>query len=95
METSINGAKAEWSPEIWQLWHTFADGCDPKLTANGTVEAANYFTPRPYVDEYNRGSRETGFVYTLGFAQGAHRRVSQVIISRAHTIERSPARVRR
>jgi hypothetical protein len=64
METMINGQPAKWPPEIWQRWNTFADAADPKLTVfNG--ESANFFTPRPYVDRWNRGSKHAGFVYTM------------------------------
>jgi hypothetical protein len=69
--TSINGQPAEWTPAIWALWHTHADDADPKYRV-GDAHDANYFTSRPYVDQYNRGSREAGFTYTVG------RRVYQV-----------------
>lgn len=40
---------------------------DPKLyDTHGLPSAANYFTPRPYVDEYNQGSKEAGFTVTFG-----------------------------
>jgi hypothetical protein len=65
MITKINGQPADWSEEIWRWWYTVADTADPKLTTSEVYDA-NYFTPRPYVDEYNRGSRECGFVYTVG-----------------------------
>jgi hypothetical protein len=64
LTTTINGQPAEWTAEIWQRWHTFADEADPKWR-DVTVSTANYFTPRPYVDEYNRGSHKAGFVYVL------------------------------
>ncbi len=65
MRTSINGKPAEWTPAIWAKWHTFLDAVDPKHVVGVTVLDANYFVPRPRVDEYNRGSREEGFVYTI------------------------------
>ena len=83
MKTSINGTPATWPAAIWRLWNTHADACDPKLTVL-TVVAANYFTPRPYVDEYNRGSGEEGFVYTVSRPI----RVCQIIIAR-HSIVRA------
>jgi hypothetical protein len=67
-KTQINGQDAEWSALIWQLWYTFADHADPKWT-NVTVSTANYYTPRPYVDEYNTGSTQAGFCYVLNPGQ--------------------------
>lgn len=77
MECSINGTPATWPPAVWQLWNTHADACDPKLTVL-TVKSANYFTPRPYRNEYDRGSGEEGFVYTVSRPI----RVCQIIIAR-------------
>jgi hypothetical protein len=65
METSINGKAADWTPAIWKRWYTVADEADPKWI-DVPVFRANYFTPRPAVDEYNRGSREEGFVFIRG-----------------------------
>jgi hypothetical protein len=62
--TQINGHAATWTSAIWRRWYTVADDADPKWRGV-TVSLANYYTPRPYVDEYNRGSRYTGFTYTL------------------------------
>lgn len=83
MRTTINDEPAEWTPEIWAKWHTVADDADPKYTGE-RVTSANYYTPRPYVDEYNRGSREEGFTYIMG------RRVHQVVVSWSAVIERAP-----
>lgn len=60
-QTSINGKPAAWSPEILALWQAKLAGKD----WSRPVTHANYFTPRPAVDEYNRGSDREGFVYTL------------------------------
>lgn len=75
MKTMVNGKDAEWTPEIWAKWHTFADDADPKYK-DAPVSMSNYFTPRPYQDEYSRGSREEGFTYTR------KREVYQVIVKR-------------
>lgn len=64
LTTLINGQPAEWTREIWQLWYTHALDIDPKYQT-GQVTRANYFTPRPAVDEYNRGSNKAGFTYTV------------------------------
>lgn len=63
-ETTINGVKAKWSKEIDDKWAEvvkihFKDEKRP-------CSDANYFTPRPYVDQYNRGSDSEGFVYVVG-----------------------------
>lgn len=65
--TSINGQPAEWTREIWEKWYTHIDVADPKLyDTHGKVSTANYWTPRPPVDEYNRGSLLEGFTFTIG-----------------------------
>lgn len=67
LETQINSQPAEWTEEIWKLWYTYVDHADRKMYDRiGVPHQANYFTPRPYVDEYNRGSKTRGFVYTIG-----------------------------
>lgn len=75
-KTSINGKPAEWNAEIRELWALVVAAHFDKET-RPTV-SANYYTPRPYVDEYNRGSDRSGFVYVVGrdvcqhiFAAGA------------------------
>ena len=60
MITSIRGKEAEWPREVWDLWESLADG-----RPDGKVWRANYYTPRPYVDEYNRGSTAHGFTYII------------------------------
>jgi len=83
MTTTINSQPADWPPEVWAKWHTFAEHADPKLT-DDPVRGANYFTPRPYVDEYNTGSRDEGFVYWT-----AGRHVYIVTVSRALHVVRA------
>lgn len=74
MRTQINGQDAQWPEIVWQLWYTFADSADPQLFA-GDVSVANYFTPRRYVNGYDRGDMKEGFTFTVG------RRVSQTVVS--------------
>jgi len=65
-----------WPQEILDKWAPVAQEIldrDPKAV----VTHANYFTPRPYQDEYCRGSRNEGFTYTI-----ANRHVWQVILGR-------------
>ena len=62
MNTKINGKPDVWTDDILRLWHTHV--C-PKFAPGETCSEANYFTPRPYVDEWNRGSNKAGFVYTV------------------------------
>jgi hypothetical protein len=57
MQKLINSKPvADWPPEVQALWDTLG------LTG---VSRANWFTARPDVDEYNRGSTREGFVYTI------------------------------
>lgn len=60
MERLVNGKPGEWPERVERLWKEkvlFGDG--------ETCERANWFTPRPFVDEYNQGSKTEGFVYTV------------------------------
>ena len=67
MTTSINGTPAEWTQEIWQLWYTHVERADPKLyDSHGLPHSANYFTPRPWKDQYDRGDRKEGFTFIVG-----------------------------
>lgn len=80
MRTQINGKDAEWGSAIWRLWNQYID----KLAAESTPKAnrgvvaqgfssANYFTPRRYVNEYDRGDTKEGFTYTTkGLSVGQH-----------------------
>lgn len=63
MITTVNARATPWPEVIWQKW----ESCRP-MNDNGTpapVTYSNYFTPRPYMNEYDRGSKEEGFVYIL------------------------------
>jgi hypothetical protein len=62
VRTQINGQPAPWTPEIYALWEEYMAGVHDERP----VVEANHFTPRPYVDEYNRGSDEIGFTYVRG-----------------------------
>jgi hypothetical protein len=74
MDTTINSLPCAWPPEVWAKWEAEMAA---RATDHGgqtvTVESANYFTPRPYVDAYNRGSDTEGFIYTI--VVGSDRRV--------------------
>lgn len=58
IKRSINGKPAEWTPAIQAKWDSFEK-------PDGIVTHANWYTARPYVDEYNTGSTKEGFVYTV------------------------------
>lgn len=60
MTTMINGEPALWPEHILALWR------DKTSAGFAGVEVicANYFQPRPYVDQYNRGSKKAGFTFT-------------------------------
>ena len=91
MRTMVNGKNADWTPEIFAKWHTFADRADPKFFA-GEVLDANYFTPRPYQDEYSRGSREEGFTFTVRSKSAMYGpSVHQTIIRRHNRVGGDPA----
>lgn len=60
-KTTINAMYAEWSESIQALWDAYVA---PKIEHE--VVLANWFTARPYVDEYNRGSTVEGFTYIDG-----------------------------
>lgn len=84
-ETSICGKDAPWTPEIKKKWKlVIAAHFDGETRA---VLDANYYTPRPYVDQYNSGSREEGFTYTLG---GSYPSVCYHILKRLDHIPGAP-----
>ena len=61
--TMINAVTTPWSAAIILKWD---EHVLPRFTETDTkCTDANYFTPRPYVDAYNRGSKTTGFTYTV------------------------------
>lgn len=62
MRQSISGKPAPWTPDIQAKWDKVIS--EPNMP-DGVVTHANYFTPRPYRNEYDRGSKDEGFVYTL------------------------------
>ena len=62
MKTQINGLDSAW-PEAVSMKFAELMAERPKVV----VTHANYYTSRPYVDEYNRGSHGHGFVYTIAF----------------------------
>jgi len=51
---------------------------EAKIT--GKITRSNYFTPRPYVDEYNRGSDQEGFCYVMS-GDHFHNHVYYAVIS--------------
>lgn len=62
MRTLINAKDAAWTRAIQADWNAHVA---PRFKAGETCQSANYYTPRPYVDEYNRGSNSRGFVYVV------------------------------
>src|SRR5262245_1039659 len=66
--TSIRGTEAAWPEAVKELWCSKVEahpGYD-QLTKDRAVTRANYYTPRPYVNEYNRGSYTEGFTFIVG-----------------------------
>ena len=68
MNTQINGRPASWPEDVLVKWRARWIATGDERQYEGTVSYCNYYTPRPYVDEYNRGSRKEGFVYVIGTA---------------------------
>lgn len=87
LRTSINGKPAPWPEAVQAKW--IAATKDWPVGDAVQVTDSNYFTPRPYVDEYNRGSRTEGFTYTirrLPFSYCDGPQVCQMIIRRHNRI---------
>ena len=78
MRTSINGLEADWTPDIQAKWEAARDESAPDAAE---VVQANYFTPRPWRNEYDRGSPDEGFTYTVG-RYPAQPSVWKVVINR-------------
>jgi hypothetical protein len=51
-----------WPKRVERLW---ALHVAPRIEDWETCESANYFTLRPYRNEYDRGSNREGFVYVM------------------------------
>ena len=60
--TMIRGQLAEWTEDILAKWR---ERVAPLFKEGETCSDANYFTPRPWRNEYDRGSDKEGFVYTV------------------------------
>jgi hypothetical protein len=60
--TTDKGVEVVWTPEILALWDKRVA---PRFKEGERCSTANYFTPRPYVDQYNRGSNRAGFTYVV------------------------------
>lgn len=57
MKTSVNGEPAEWPPAVIERWELLTK-------AEGKITSANWYTARPWQDQYSTGSTTEGFVYT-------------------------------
>ena len=62
MRTTINANQADWTVQINEAWQ---ERVTPLVADDESISTANYFTPRPYRNEYDRGSNKAGFVYTV------------------------------
>jgi hypothetical protein len=62
MIEQVRGTRAPWDERIQALWD---ERVAPLFADGETCSHANYFSPRPYVDEYNRATRFEGFCYTV------------------------------
>lgn len=87
--TSINGKEAAWSAVILKEFEDSVLDFATKqkkteqdlLPVQVTVDSANYFEPRPYRNEYDRGSDERGFMWTVRWPGQHARDVVQTILS--------------
>lgn len=70
-KTMVMGVDAPWDEEILKEWK---DRVAPRFKRGETCEAANFYRPRPWVDEYNRGSPYYGFTYTVCVADRVYGR---------------------
>lgn len=78
LRTQINGEDAEWPPAVRELFERKMAEREP---ANITL--AGYFTPRPWRNEYDRGSKHEGFTYVI---DGRHVCIIQWLGEAAHGI---------
>lgn len=62
MKTLVNAKPREWAAQTQSLWD---EHVAPLFEEGEWCRRANYYTPRPWMDEYNRGSDWEGFVYTV------------------------------
>lgn len=60
--TSVNGQPGLWTPGIFGLWTEYVA---PRFKTGETCSDANYYEPRPYANEYDRGDPHEGFTYTV------------------------------
>lgn len=61
-KTQVLGKECDWTEDILREWET---RIMPRFKNGDWCSTANYFAPRPYVDEYNRGSDYWGFTYVV------------------------------
>ena len=61
-QTTVRGKEAEWNVATWKLWNEYV----APLSSKGEMcSSANYFTPRPFKNEYDLGTKTEGFVYVV------------------------------
>ena len=60
--TQLNGKDAPWPEGVHDLWQQRAANYDWEGRRLGSV---NYHTPRPYRNDYDRGTDHWGFVYII------------------------------
>ena len=63
----VNGnPDADWSKSVWELWF---QNISPLFKNGDSCSTANYYTPRPYRNTYDRGSDKEGFTYVVNPGQ--------------------------
>lgn len=62
--TNGRGEQIDWTPAIRTLFEDLVISQLNDDARDIPITEANYFTPRPYVDQYNTGSNRYGFTWT-------------------------------
>jgi hypothetical protein len=58
----INGKAGLWTPGIFAEFETHVG---PRMRDGESISQANYYEPRPYNNEWDRGDPHFGFTYTV------------------------------
>lgn len=59
---TVNGEDKDWSFDAWDLWN---EHVSPGFKQGEWCSTANYYTPKPWRNEYDRGSDKEGFTFVV------------------------------
>ena len=82
MRTSVNAKPCNWEADIHRKWDA-ASNPDAEELDGAVIVSSNYFTPRPWRNEYDRGCGDEGFCFVTS------RRGVYTVTIKTHTIERA------